>query len=187
MGKFIYDTAATINGWIADQQGSLDWLFSVPGADAPDGALLFENASVLVKGSETYEWVLAKEELLAHPKKWQEFFGDKPVFVFTTRDLPVPKGADVRFLSGAVADALPQIRAAAGDGHVWIVGGGELAGQFLDAGALDQIALSIAPVALDGGAPLLPRRLESERLSLVSASKHGQFARVVYKVTAESN
>ena len=49
---------------------------------------------------------------------------------------------------------------AAGDRNVWIVGGGDLAGQFADAGLLDEVIVSIAPVTLGGGAPLLPRRIE---------------------------
>ena len=74
------------------------------------------------------------------------------------------------------------LRDAAGDGNIWVVGGGDLAGQFFDAGALDRIAMSIAPVALDGGAPLFPRRVESDRLTLVSAEAVGQFARIIYDV-----
>lgn len=70
------------------------------------------------------------------------------------------------------------------DGDIWIVGGGDLAGQFLDADALDEIALSVAPVALTGGAPLLPRRVGSERLRLTSATAVGPFARLVYAVAA---
>jgi dihydrofolate reductase len=183
MGKFLFDTATTINGWIADEHNSLAWLFAVEGGEHPDDGLFPTTATVMVEGSTTYEWVLAESDLLAHPEKWTEFHGDRPTFVFTTRDLPVPEGADVRFVSGSVADALPAIRDAAGDGDVWIVGGGDLAGQFLDAGALDEIAVSIAPVALTGGAPLFPRRVESDRLRLESAAKVGQFARVVYSVS----
>lgn len=69
-----------------------------------------------------------------------EFHGDRPTFVFTTRDLPAPAGADIRFVRGSVAEVFPEIRAAAGDGDIWIVGGGDLAGQFSDAGALDEVA-----------------------------------------------
>lgn len=182
MGRILFDTATTINGWIADEHNSLDWLFAVEGGDQPADGLFPATASVLVEGSTTYEWLLAESDILAHPEKWREFHGDRPTFVFTSRDLPVPEGADIRFLSGSVADALPEIRAAAGDGDVWVVGGGDLAGQFLDAGALDEIAISVAPVALAGGAPLLPRRIESDRLRLESAAKVGQFARLVYRV-----
>lgn len=183
MGKILFDTATTINGWIADEQNSLAWLFAVEGGEAPDDELMPQGVTAMVEGSTTYEWVLDESDLLAHPEKWREFHGERPVFVFTTRRLPVPEGADVRFVSGPVADVLPAIREAAGEGDIWVVGGGDLAGQFLDAGALDQIALSIAPVALPGGAPLLPRRVESDRLKLLSARAVGQFARLVYEVT----
>ena len=58
----------------------------------------------MVEGSSTYEWVVEKEHILDQPEKWRQFYGDKPTFVFTTRELPVPTGADVRFVSGSVAD-----------------------------------------------------------------------------------
>jgi dihydrofolate reductase len=191
MGKILFDTATSLNGFIADEQNSLAWLFAVgsddnTGGEHPDEGLFPSGAAVMVEGSTTYEWVLAESDILAHPEKWREFHGDRPTFVFTTRDLPVPEGADIRFLSGSVADALPAIRAAAGDGDIWVVGGGDLAGQFLDAGALDEIAISVAPVALTGGAPLFPRRVESDRLRLSSAEKVGQFARLIYEVRRDT-
>ncbi|CAI9386240.1 dihydrofolate reductase family protein [Microbacterium sp. T2.11-28] len=182
MSRIIFDTATSLNGWIADEDDSLAWLFAVEGGTSPDPEVLPTNAGVLVEGSTTYEWVLAESDILAHPEKWREFHGDRPTFVFTTRDLPVPEGADVRFVSGPVAAVLPEIRAAAGGTDIWVVGGGDLAGQFLDAGALDEIAVSVAPVLLTGGAPLLPRRAEADRMRLVSARAVGQFARLVYAV-----
>ena len=62
---------------------------------------------------------------------------------------------------------------AAGDRNVWIVGGGDLAGQFADAGLLDEVIVMIAPVTLGGGAPLLPRRIE---LCLDELGRNGDFA-----------
>lgn len=186
MTRLIFDTATSINGWIADEQNSLAWLFAVPGGESPDPELLPPSATVLVEGSTTYEWMLAQFDILAQPARWHEYFDDRPTFVFTSRRLPVPAGADVRFVHGDVVDLLPVLRAAAGDGDIWVVGGGDLAGQFLDAGALDEIAISIAPVALTGGAPLLPRRVESDRLVLREAKAIGQFARLRYEVRAVS-
>lgn len=182
MTRFLFDTATSLNGWIADEQNSLAWLFAVEGGQTPDPSLLPANAGVLVQGSTTYEWILAETGALDHPERWAEASDGLPVFVFSTRELPVPDGADVRIVSGPVADVLPRIREAAGERDVWIVGGGDLVGQFLDADALDEIAVSIAPVLLTGGAPLLPRRIESDRLRLVSARAAGQFARLVYDV-----
>jgi len=179
MSRILYETASTFNGFIADESNSLEWLFAVESVEAPAVA---PTATVMVEGSTTYEWVLRHEDLIAQPHKWAEYFGDKPTFVFTSRDLSVPDGADVRFLQGSVADALPAIRDAAGDGDIWIVGGGELAAQFLDTGALDQISISFAPAAVVGGAPVFPRVVGPERLRLVSVKAVGQFAHLVYDV-----
>jgi dihydrofolate reductase len=182
MGQIVYDTATSLNGWIADQNNGLDWLFAVEGGTHPDEGLFPTGVSVMVEGATTYQWLLRTQDVLNHPERWRDFHGDTPTFVFTSRDLPLPAGADIRLVSGPVGNHLAQIRLTAGAGDIWVVGGGDLAGQFLDAGALDQIALSVAPVALAGGAPLLPRRLESDRLRLVAATKVGQFARLIYAV-----
>lgn len=88
----------------------------------------------------------------------------------------------MRFVRGLVRDSWPAIAAAASGADTWIVGGGDLAGQFFDAGLLDQIDVSIAPVALPGGAPLLPRLVESDRLRLVSTSGKAQFIFASYEV-----
>ncbi|MFP3467405.1 dihydrofolate reductase family protein [Leifsonia sp. SIMBA_070] len=182
MGRIVFDTAATINGWIADEHDSLAWLFAVPGGEEPSAELVPGDATVMVEGRTTYEWVLRETGILEHPEKWSEFHGTRPTFVFTHRELPVPEGADIRFVSGSVEEALPAIREAAGDGDIWVVGGGDLAGQFFDAGALDALAVSIAPATLPGGAPLFPRRVGSDRLQLESATAIGQFARLIYRV-----
>ena len=179
MSRVLFETASTLNGFLADEANSLDWLFAVPSDQTPAVA---PTATVQVEGSTTYEWVLEHEDLIANPHKWAEYFGTKPTFVFTTRDLPVPEGADVRFVRGSVADALPAIREAAGDGDIWVVGGGDLAAQFMDAGALDEISVSIAPATVMGGAPLFPRVLGADRLRLTSATAVGQFAHLVYEV-----
>jgi dihydrofolate reductase len=183
MPRFIFDTACTLNGFLATKDHSLEWLFAVPGAEEPDPELLPRNVSVLVEGSHTYEWVLKNEDLVAHPERWQTFHGTRPTFVFTSRDLPIPEGADVRLVSGSVADHLDAIREAAGEGDVWILGGGDLVGQFADAGALDTVALTVAPVTLEDGHGVLPRSLGADRLRLREARRAGPFARLVYDVT----
>ena len=71
--------------------------------------------------------------------------------------------------------------AAAGGKNVWIVGGGDLAGQFADAGLLDEVLVSIAPVTLGAGAPLLPRRLE---LRLDDVGRNGDFVSATFSVAS---
>jgi dihydrofolate reductase len=182
VSEVIYRTATSFNGFIADKDHSLDWLFAVDHAEAPSHAEFIEDIGVMVEGSTTYEWVISQTDVLSNPERWGEFYGARPTFVFTSRRLQVPDGADVRFINGTVEDALPTILGAAGAQDVWLVGGGDLAGQFCDIGALDRIELTLAPVALRDGAPLLPRRLESSRISLTRVERYGEFVHLVYSV-----
>ncbi|MFE7844805.1 dihydrofolate reductase family protein [Microbacterium sp. NPDC057407] len=184
MPRVIFFTAATLNGFIADEQHSLDWLFATPGGEGGDADFqgFLEGVGVLVQGSSTYEWVLRHEDLLAHPEKWPGYYGSRPTFVFTTRALPPVPGADVRFVRGDVEATWPHIAEAAGDRDVWLVGGGDLAGQFADAGLLDEIRVSVAPATLPAGQPLLPRRIGADRLTLLGVRQAGAFAELTYSL-----
>ena len=185
MPTTIFYTATTLNGFLADESDSLDWLFAVPGADSAesDFGTFLDTVGAFVMGAATYEWVLRHEEE-QHPGMWAETYGALPCFVVTHRDLLTPEGGDVRFVHGDVASFWPAIVEAAGTGVVWLVGGGDLAGQFDDAGHLDEIRVSVAPALLDAGKPLLPRRIGPDRLHLVEAKASGQFAELVYRVSA---
>jgi dihydrofolate reductase len=184
MTRVIFNTATTLNGFLADAEDSLSWLFAVPGADDAEGDFghFLEGVGALVMGSTTYQWVFDHERLGEHPEKWA--YGARPSFVMSSRELPAVAGADLRFRSGDVADIWDEVVDAAGDGDIWLVGGGDLVGQFADAGLLDEIRVSVAPVTLVDGRPLLPRRIESDRLTLESVRQAGQFAELVYSVRA---
>ncbi len=68
----------------------------------------------------------------------------------------------------------PDARAAAPGGNVWIVGGGDLAGQFYDAGLLDELIIQVGSVTLGRGKPLLPRRILHPNLTLTSVTRSGR-------------
>lgn len=180
MGRIVYETATTLDGFLADEQHSLEWLFVVPGGEDP--ALAPPKATVQVMGSTTYEWVLRELGGLEKMDVWNNAM-PSTVVVFTTRQLSAPEGSDVRFMSGDVANALPKIRQLAGEGIIWLVGGGDLASQFIAARALDEMVLSVAPVALGRGAPLLSQRLESDQATLTQVQQVGQFARLTYQLS----
>jgi len=129
-------------------------------------------------GSTTYEWILDHEFAGKDPAEWKWPY-DVPCWVFTHRQLPAVPDARIAFTSAAVAAVHEQMVRAAGDRNVWIVGGGDLAGQFADAGLLDEVIVSIAPVTLGGGAPLLPRRIE---LRLDELGRNGDFVGVRFSV-----
>lgn len=182
--SIVYNTATTLNGYLADNDDSLDWLFAVSGEGSEESGDdgFVDGVGALVMGSTTYQWILRQENVLAEPEKWQTFFDGRPVFVFTSRDLDVPAGGDVRLVDGPVAEHLPDIRAAADGRDVWVQGGGDLAGQFLDAGALDELMLTLAPAFLADGRPLLPRDVLPSRLTLLEARAVGQFVNTRYRV-----
>lgn len=183
MGRTRYYTAASIDGFIADERNSLGWLFEVGGEDPGDGfRRFFAGVGAMAMGATTYEWVLEHERLLEAPERWSGYYGDTPCWVFTHRALPPIPGADIRLVRGDVAPVHAEMTRAAGDRDIWLVGGGELVGQFADRDLLDEILLSVAPVTLGAGAPLLPRRLTSSRLELVEAVREGPFARLAYRV-----
>jgi dihydrofolate reductase len=181
-----YYTATSIDGFIADPGNSLDWLFQV-GSGGDAGNVRFgpfmAGVGAMAMGATTYEWVLNHERLLEDPSSWQKYYGATPCWVFTHRDLPAVPGATLMFTQGSVRDAHQQMTEAAGGRNVWLVGGGDLAGQFADEGLLDEILLSVAPVTLGAGAPLLPRRLLSSQLSLTAVDRDEYFAYLSYRVT----
>jgi dihydrofolate reductase len=97
----------------------------------------------------------------------------QPAWVFSSRQLPAIDGADIRFVHGDVRQVHAQMRAAAGDKNIWIVGGGDLAGQFHDAGLLDEMIIQVGSATLGQGKPLFPRTVLSPVLRLVSVRKMG--------------
>ena len=171
MSSTIFYSATSLDGFIADEKNSLEWLLHQDQDQA--GPLnyddFFARIGAMVMGSTTYEWVLDHEK-----GNWPY---ELPTWVMTTRDLP--KVGDVRFARGDVRPVHDEMSAAAEGTDLWVVGGGELAGQFADAGLLDEIIVYIAPVTLGGGAPLLPRALD---LRLEELARNKAFACARYSV-----
>ncbi len=185
VGKTQYFTATTLDGYIADENNSLDWLFEVDRTDAGEHsfAAFFAEVGAMAMGATTYQWILEHDRLLDDPGKWRGYYGDTPSWVFTHRTLPPIPGAEIRFVQGDVAPVHDAMARAAGeDKNIWLVGGGDLVGQFADQHLLDEILVSLAPVTLGRGAPLLPRRLTSSQLELVDVARDRQFARLSYRV-----
>ena len=184
MSQVVYFTACTLDGFIADEHHSLDWLFETPhGDDGSSWDDFIGAVGPMCMGRSTYEWMLQHHpEMRTGPERWREFYGDRPAWVFTHQpDLPVVVGADIRFVQGDVRPVYDEMRATR-DGDVWIIGGGDLVGQFDDAGLLDRVILGMCPVTLGAGAPLLPRRITSKRMRVTDVRLEGQQVRIVLDV-----
>ena len=165
MSRTQYYTATTLDGFIADPDNSLEWLFKVKRDEG--GPMSYEDfiadVGAIAMGATTYEWIVD------YSSAWPY---EQPSWIFTHRGLQAMADAHIEFVQGDVVPVHEAMVRAAGGKNVWIVGGGDLVGQFADAGLLDEVLLGIAPITLGAGAPLLPRRIE---LSLEELSRNGDF------------
>lgn len=180
--KTQYYTATSLDGFIATEDDSLDWLFPLGDVNDTSYPEFIQDVGALAMGSTTYEWMLrhADEVIEQVGSAWPY---SQPAWVFTSRKLPTIEGADIRFVQGEVLSVHAEMRQVAGEKNIWVVGGGDLAGQFFDAGLLDEIIVQVGSVTLGRGKPLFPRRVTSPPLRLVSVRHIGTgFAEMRYEV-----
>ncbi|HET8616413.1 MAG TPA: dihydrofolate reductase family protein [Actinomycetales bacterium] len=175
-----YFVAASLDGYIADDDDGLSWLLQFEGVDEADDANPYDHfiadVGALAMGATTYEWIQRHDE-----GPWP--YEQRPTWVFTHRELQPIDGAVLEFTADEVTTVHERMRAEAGGKNIWVVGGGDLAGQFADAGLLDELWLTLAPVTLGSGAPLLPRRLTTP-MTLLSATPapNGTFVHLRYRL-----
>lgn len=166
MTRTQYYCAATLDGYIADPEDGLGWLFGYegsydgegvePGPMSDGGAYerFYDGVGAMVSGSTTYEFVL---DHIDDDTEWP--YKGKPYWVLSSRDLRVPEaeGVAVRVADASVAELNDELISAAGSRNLWVVGGGNVASQFADAGLLDELLLTVVPVILGDGKPLFDR------------------------------
>jgi dihydrofolate reductase len=142
--------AASLDGFIARPNGATDWMETSDvyerGEDMDDDYVrdFLKSIDCYVMGSRTYETALAFD---AKGLGWA--YGEKPVFVLTTRALARPRNT-VEFVSGDLAHLI-NARLKAQFASIWIVGGGAVCGEVLRRGLADELRYSILPVVIGDG------------------------------------
>jgi dihydrofolate reductase len=180
--KTQYYTATSLDGFIATEDDSLDWLFPLGDVNDTSYPAFIAEVGALAMGSATYEWMLRHADKVA-AEMGSPWPYTQPAWIFSSRTLPSVKGANTRFVQGDVRPVHAEMSKAAGSKNIWIVGGGDLAGQFFDACLLDEVIIQVGSVTLGKGKPLFPRRLKSPYLRLVSVRQVGTgFAELRYEV-----
>lgn len=146
--------AASLDGYIARKDGSLDWLTDLPGSDGSDHgyAEFYETIDTVIMGRKTYE------EVLGFDVEWP--YADAQTYVVSRSPQQKIKTDNTRLISDDVVDMISEMKAADGK-DIWLVGGGELVSLFLRYGLIDKIILSVAPVVLGDGIQLFPN-IENE-------------------------
>jgi dihydrofolate reductase len=160
MLEVVYYVAASLDGYIATDDGGVDWLAPFQSAREDHGAGdLYSSVDALLMGSHTYEFAL---------KLGQWPSPDKPSWVFTRRHLPLLHPS-ITLTSQNPAELVELLRAR-GLRRAWLMGGGELATSFRSAGLLTHLVVSIFPVILGSGIPLFaPSAACQDSLRLVEA------------------
>ena len=156
MRRVRYNVAASLDGYIAGPQGEFDW---IPADPAVDFAALFANIDTVLLGRRSYELT---RQVGAAP--WPP---ETRVYVFS-RTLRPEDYPDVSIVGSDAGGVVAALRAEAGDGEIWLFGGGELFRSLLAAGQVDAVEITLVPILLGGGVPLLPPRGPRTRLALLS-------------------
>ena len=151
--------AHSVDGYIADVEGSLDWLFRLAGTEDYGHAEFMADIDGLAMGRGTWDFIAEEPDLP---------FDGRPVYVFTHRDATPRDG--VRFWSRTPADAVAEWQAA-GLSHVY-VDGGRLISAFLAAGLVDDLTLTVVPVLLGAGSRLFHEIAAVTSLRLLSSTPY---------------
>jgi dihydrofolate reductase len=151
-GRVTIHMVSSLDGFIARRDGGVDWLETADtfeGGETLDGEQIqafLKTIDCYVMGSRTYETALGFED---SGFGWS--YGDKPVFVLTSRDLP-KRRETIQFHSGDLA-ALVNERLKPRYGSIWFVGGGKVVGECVRLGLADEVRQTIAPVLIGDGVP----------------------------------
>ncbi len=150
-----YNVAASLDGFIAGPNGEFDW---IPEDPTVDFAALFAKVDTVLIGRRTWDVVNAQGGEAAWP-------AGSRIFVFS-RTLRAADHPQVTVVAGDAAERVAALRAEPGDGEIWLFGGGALFAELLAAGQVDAVEVTIVPVLLGGGIPLLPGTPSRVGLSL---------------------
>lgn len=162
MPEVTYYVAQSVDGFIATEDGGIDWLACVEREAEDYGyARFFAGVDGLLMGRRTYEQVLG----------WGQWpYGDKPCWVFTSRPLEAASES-VRFVSLDPEDVLRQA-AEQGLERLWLTGGATLAASFLERGFVSRYVVSIVPIVLGAGVPLVTAMADPVELRFVESRSY---------------
>jgi dihydrofolate reductase len=142
LSKAILYIASSLDGYIAGKDDDLSWLEPFQDVDY-DYEAFFSNIGAIIEGRRTYDIEIKNGWESAHPV---------PLFVLS-KDIPTRKPArsDVVFTHDDIAWVLASAREKAGPKDVWILGGANVAQQFINRGLVDEIILTLVPLFLGEG------------------------------------
>ncbi|MCA1029595.1 dihydrofolate reductase family protein [Bacillus timonensis] len=176
--KVVLFIATSLDGYIARTDGDIEWLHEVESkGDGENGYFTFyENIDTVLMGRKTYDKVLTLADQFPYP--------DKKNYVFSrTRS---GSNENVTFINENVETFMKRLKSEDGD-HIWLVGGGDLFHTFLEKNLVDELIVTIIPVLLGAGIPLLSKELPNQHLNLLKSTNYGQFVQLHYSVNEKKS
>jgi len=160
--KVIVHIATSADGYIAGPDGDLEWLTSRPAPDGFYGMNTFmKSIDTTVLGRKTYEVSLGLGA---------KFDARSRTIVFSRQAPPADVPSGVEFVNGAIGPVVSRLREQPGK-DIWLMGGGEIIASFLDEQAIDEFVISVVPVFIGDGIPLIARRHRHVPLHLQSVER----------------
>ncbi len=160
--KVIVHIGTSADGYIARPDGDLEWLTSRPAPPGFYGMNAFmKSIDMALLGRKTYE---------ASLRLGAKFGSKSRTFVFSRHAPPADAPRGVEFVSEAIGPFVERLRGQPGK-DIWLMGGGDLIASFLDAQAIDEFVISMAPVFIGDGIPLIARRHRHVALELISSER----------------
>jgi dihydrofolate reductase len=159
--KIIVNLATSADGYIARRDGNLDWLTRRPTPKGFYGMPKFmRSVDAKILGRKTFDM---SAELGAH------YGADDRYYVFSRQAPPASVPAGVEFVSRSIGAFARDLRDQAGK-NVWMMGGGEIIASFLDEDAIDEFIISVVPIFIGDGIPLIAPRHRETPLKLRSVT-----------------
>lgn len=160
--KIIVNIATSADGFIARRDGSLDWLTNRPAPKGFYGMPEFaRSVDAKILGRKTFDVSL---------KLGATFSADDVHYVFSRRPAPGSVPTGVQFVTEPIRTFADRVRKQAGK-NIWMMGGGEIIGAFLDENAIDEFIISVVPMFIGEGIPLIAAKHREVPLRLLSSKE----------------
>lgn len=168
--KIVLYIAQSLDGYIARTNNDLSWLDEVESEGDAGFSDFYKTTSTMIMGSGTYKHLMTLVDEFPHK--------DRECFVFSRTNEQAPEY--LTYVNQDVTSFVNNLDQNEGK-DIWLVGGGDLVAQFLNAGLIDEFIISIAPIILGDGIPLYPTITKETKLKLIEQKTYGQFVQIKYK------